>query len=183
MLHLSSCREDSPSMVYIAYALGRFIRSTLWAMACRRGPADRALVIPRAQQERKEAMKMLSRIMIALVMLGATGCAGSGGPATVAPTVNITGKWAGTWVATSATLGSGLISMTVTQTGSDYAGDLLVTGTLTDPSGPTGGIVSGNEVRMARPTNLTGSLMVQGDTMKGTLYGVVDANVTLNRQK
>ncbi len=34
-----------------------------------------------------------------------------------------------------------------------------------------------------RPTNLTGSLTVQGDTMKGNLHGVIDANVTLNRQK
>ena len=128
-------------------------------------------------------MKMLSWIMIAFALLVATGCAGGGGMATLAPTVNITGKWAGTWVATSATLGNGIINMTVTQTGSEYSGDLLLTGTLTDPSGPTNGIVSGNVVRMMRPTNLTGSLTVEGDTMKGILSGAVDANVTLNRQK
>ncbi len=34
-----------------------------------------------------------------------------------------------------------------------------------------------------RPANLTGSLTVQRDTMKGNINGVVDANVTLNRQK
>jgi hypothetical protein len=48
--------------------------------------------------------------------------------------------------------------MTLKQTGSQYSGNLLVTGTPTDPSGPTEGIVSGNEVRVMRPTNVTGSL-------------------------
>jgi hypothetical protein len=128
-------------------------------------------------------MKMLSRIMIALVLLVATGCAGGGGMATMAPTVNITGKWAGTWVATGATPANGLINMTLTQTGSEYSGDLLVTGSLQDPSGPTNGIVSGNEVRIMRPIGLTGSLTVQGDTMKGIVGGNIEGNVTLTRQK
>ncbi len=128
-------------------------------------------------------MKTLSEIMMALVMLVAAGCAGGVGPATMAPTVDITGRWVGSWVATNPALGSGSIQMSVTQTGSQYSGTLLVTGTPTDPSGPTQGIVSGNEVRVMRPTNLTGSLTAQGDTMKGNLQGVVDANVTLNRQK
>jgi hypothetical protein len=128
-------------------------------------------------------MKMFPRIMIALVLVGAAGCAGGIGPATVAPTVDISGKWVGTWVATNPALGSGSMQMTVKQTGSDYSGTLLVTGTATDPSGPTQGIVSGNQVQVIRPTNLTGSLRAQGDTMSGNLQGVVDANVTLNRQK
>jgi len=126
-------------------------------------------------------MKTLQGIMIALAMLVTAVCAG--GPATVAPTVDITGKWVGSWVATNPALGSGRIEMTVKQTGSQYSGNLLVTGSPTDPTGPTQGIVSGNEVRVIRPTNLTGSLTVQGDTMKGNVNGVVDANVTLNRQK
>lgn len=129
-------------------------------------------------------MKMLSGIMIALVMLVATGCAsGGGGMAAVAPTVNITGKWVGTWVATNPSLGSGVIEMTVTQTGSQYSGDLVMTGTRPDPTGPTGGIVSGNEVRVARPPGLSGSLTVQGDTMKGTLEANIAINATLTRQK
>jgi hypothetical protein len=129
-------------------------------------------------------MKTLSGIMMALVMLVAAGCAGGGmGPATMAPTVDITGKWVGSWVATNPALGSGTIEMTVKQTESEYSGNVLVTGSPTDPSGPTQGIVSGNQVRVMRPTNLTGSLTAQGDTMKGNLQGVIDANVTLNRQK
>ena len=95
--------------------------------------------------------------MIALVVLGVGGCAGGIGPPTMTPTVDITGKWAGTWVAANPSLGSGTIEMTVTQTGSQYSGNLLVTGTATDPTGPTQGVVSGNEVRILRPANLTGS--------------------------
>jgi hypothetical protein len=128
-------------------------------------------------------MKTLSGIMIALVMLVAAGCAGGVGPTTTAPTVDITGKWVGSWVATNPALGSGTIEMTLKQTGSQYSGNLLVTGTPTDPSGFTQGIVSGNQVRVMQPANLTGSLTVQGDTMKGNVNGVVDANVTLKRQK
>ena len=128
-------------------------------------------------------MKRLSGIMISLVMLGVGGCAGGVGSPTVTPTVDITGKWVGSWATTNPALGSGTIEMTVTQTGPQYAGTLLVTGAPTDPSGPTAGVVSGNEVRVQRPGNVTGSLTVQGDTMKGNIQGVIDANATLTRQK
>ena len=124
-------------------------------------------------------------LAVGLALLAVAGCGAASniGPATVAPTVDITGKWAGTWVATNPALGSGSIQMTLKQTGSEYTGELLITGTLTDPSGYTRGVVSGNEVRVLQPSNLTGSMTVQGDTMKGGVQGVVAANVTLNRQK
>jgi len=128
-------------------------------------------------------MKKFSLTIIVLLALTAAGCAGGVGPATVAPTVDVTGKWAGTWVATNPALGSGAIQMTLTQTGSQYSGNLLVTGTPTNPSGPTQGIVSGNQVRVMQPSNMTGSLTVQGDSMTGTVQGVIAANVTLTRQK
>jgi len=131
-------------------------------------------------------MKNLRGIVVALVALTVAGCAGgvdSVGPATMAPTVDITGKWVGTWVATSQALGSGAIEMTLKQAESKYTGNLTITGTLTDPSGFTQGVVSGNEVRVLQPTSLTGRLTVQGDKMTGLLQGVVAANVTLTRQK
>ena len=127
-------------------------------------------------------MKSLLGSMAVCVGLLAAGCAGFG-PATKAPTVDITGKWVGTWVATNPGLGSGQIEMTLTQTGSQYSGNLLVTGTRTDPSGFTQGVVSGNEVRVMQPSNLTGSLTATADSMTGILDGVVAANVTLKRQK
>jgi hypothetical protein len=129
-------------------------------------------------------MKCLSRVMIfVLVMIAMAGCAGGIGPAMTAPTVDVTGKWAGTWVATNPSLGSGIIEMTLKQTGSQYSGDLLVTGAPTDPTGPTQGEISGDQVRIVRPSNLTGSLTVQGDSMSGIVQGVIAGNVTLKRQK
>ena len=103
-------------------------------------------------------MKTLSGILMVLVMLMAAGCAGGVGPAAQAPTVDITGKWTGTWVATNPALGSGVV---VKQTGAQYSGNLLVTGAPTHPTGPTQGTVSGNEVRVIQPGNFTGGLIVQ----------------------
>ena len=128
-------------------------------------------------------MKTLSVIVIAMVVVAVGGCAGGFGPQETAPTVDITGKWSGQWVATNPALGSGAVEMTVKQTGNNYSGKILVTGTATDPTGDTFGVVSGNTVRILQPSNLTGSLTVKGDTMSGNIFGVVDANVTLNRQK
>src|SRR5262245_50598297 len=130
-------------------------------------------------------MKRVSWIAVGLVMLvvGIGGCAGGVGPPTQPPTVDITGKWVGQWVATNPSLGSGSVEMTVKQTGSNYQGELLITGSQTDPSGFNMGVVSGKEVRILQPTNLTGGLKVQGDTMAGNVNGVVDANFTLKRQK
>ena len=127
-------------------------------------------------------MKTLSAILLGLLVLAATGCA-SVGPPTLAPTVDISGKWSGTWVATNPSLGSGAIEMTIKQTGSEYTGNLLITGTATDPSGFTQGVVSGNEVRVLQPTSLTGRLTAQQDSMSGILDGLVAANVSLKRQK
>ena len=68
-----------------------------------------------------------------------------GGPATVAPTVNVTGKWAGTWVGTELAVGRGAIEMTLKQTASEYTGNLLMTSIPTagaTPSGPTQGVAT-----------------------------------------
>jgi hypothetical protein len=124
-------------------------------------------------------MKKLSSMLLGLAVLAAAGCAGEIGPPTVAPTVDITGRWVGRWVAKtyggpSAAVGrnpgSGTIQMTLTQTDSQYSGNLLVSGTPTN-NGPIQGEVSGNQVRVLQPTSLTGSFTVQGDTMSGELVG------------
>ena len=144
-------------------------------------------------------MKTFSMMMLVLVILVVNGCAGGVGPATVAPTVDVTGKWAGTWAGTDLAVGTGPIEMTLKQTGSEYTGNLFMTGFSTGfyqvggvPYGPTQGVVSGNQVRVIAPSNLTGSLTVQGDSMTGTVqfrllnsheHGVYVANVTLTRQK
>src|SRR5262245_9147145 len=126
-------------------------------------------------------MKTLGVIAIALAALVASGCQ-SMGPETAAPTVDTSGKWVGTWVAVSQAQGSGTIEMTIKQTGNKYNGNLVVTGTVSDPSGYTEGVVSGDQLRILRPSNVTGNLTVKGDTMTGVLGGVVAANVTLKKQ-
>ena len=44
-------------------------------------------------------MKTFSTMMVGLVMLLVAGCTGGVGPTTVAPPVDITGRWVGRWVA------------------------------------------------------------------------------------
>ena len=129
----------------------------------------------------KGMTRLFAIAMFTLVVVTA-GCQ-SVGPQPTAPTVNVSGKWVGTWVALNPAMGSGTIEMTITQTGSEYSGNLLITGTPSDPSGPTGGLVSGNEVRITRPTSVTGTLTVNGDNMSGVLAGMIAANATLKRQK
>src|SRR5262245_53000048 len=127
-------------------------------------------------------MKKRLGIAIVLVLFAAVACQ-SIGPATKAPTVDVTGKWAGTWASQTPGLGSGQIEMTVKQAGSEYTGNLLATGTPLERTGFTRGVVSGNQLEIIEPTGLTGRLTVQGDTMSGILQGQIAGNVTLNRQK
>jgi len=128
-------------------------------------------------------MKTSTPVVIAFAALIAAGCAGATGPATVAPTVDVTGKWVGTWTATRAALGGGSVEMSLKQTGSQYSGNLVITGAPMDPSGATDGVVSGNEVRILRPSSVTGNLTVQGDTMSGKIAGVIEGTATLKRQQ
>src|SRR5262245_3620764 len=77
--------------------------------------------------ERSQAMKTFSMMMLVLVMLVVNGCAGGVEPATVAPTVDVTGTWAGTWVGAELAIGTGPIEMALKQTGSEYTGNLFMT--------------------------------------------------------
>jgi hypothetical protein len=92
---------------------------------------------------RRSAMKSRSAVIIALVVVAAAGCAGGGGSATVAPTVDVTGKWAGTFVSSSVGgaigIGQGTIELTLKQTGSQVTGNLVVRGAVTDPAAPLKG--------------------------------------------
>jgi len=121
------------------------------------------------------------RLLIAVAILGsAAGCASTQPPATI----DITGKWQGTWVSTNQPAGgSGQIEMTVTQTGSRFAGNLLVTGSGTDPSGLTEGFVTSNQVEITVPAGMTGRLTLNGDELTGKLAGISGWTVTMRRQK
>ena len=130
-------------------------------------------------------MKSVPAVVIALVVVAAAGCAGGGGSATMAPTVDVTGKWAGTFTGSTSGIGvaQGTIVLTLMQTGSQVTGNLVVTGHPWDPSGPFQGTVSGNMLRIVQPSKLTGTLTVQGDGMSGDVEGGISDRVHLQRQK
>src|SRR5262245_50290975 len=126
-------------------------------------------------------MPWLGRLLIGAALLAsAAGCASTQPP----PTIDITGKWQGTWISANQPAGgSGQIEMTVTQTGSRFAGNILVTGSGSDPSGLTEGFVTGNQVEISVPAGLTGRLTLNGDQLTGRLAGISGYIVTLRRQK
>jgi len=99
------------------------------------------------------------------------------------PSVDVSGKWQGTWVFQNPNLGGGQIMMTLSQTGSKATGNVVVTGAPVDRTGSVTVLVSGNEVYLVYPTGMTGYLTVSGDDMKGQLDGMNPGNVVLKRQK
>jgi hypothetical protein len=125
-------------------------------------------------------MRQTLRLLLFVILLGAVGCAST----QPAPTVDITGKWVGTWTSTNQPAGgSGQIEMNVVQTGSKYTGNLLLTGGFNDPSGLTEGFVTGNQVEITVPAGATGRLTVSGDDMTGQIAGMSGAIVKLRRQR
>ena len=126
-------------------------------------------------------MKLGRILLIGLVAVGLGACA-SGAPEQSA-TVDVSGKWQGAWAYKQAGLGSGLVVMTLTQTGTKASGNMTVTGTPVDRSGAVTILVSGNDVYLVYPTGITGYLVASGDEMKGELDGMNPGTITLRRQK
>ena len=124
-------------------------------------------------------MRPLRWLVVGVALLGETGCATTQAP----PTVDVSGKWQGGWVALMPAQDAGQIQMDVRQTGARYAGTILVTGGRNDPTGLTEGYVTGNQVEITVPAGMTGTLSVNGDEMSGTLAGMGGAKITLRRQK
>jgi hypothetical protein len=124
-------------------------------------------------------MRFTTLLFVVLVALGSTSCASA---PTAQPGADVSGKWQGTWAYQTTTLGSGQITMTLSQTGSKATGNMIVTGTPVERSGAVTMLVIGNEVHLVYPTGFTGYLTVSGDEMKGQLDGMNPANVVLKRQ-
>ena len=125
-------------------------------------------------------------VLLGLILLGVASCASGPktDPALMAaeqPTVNVTGTWAGSWVYSPESAGSGQIKMTMQQTGSKVTGNVEVSGAQMPRSGPVHALVSGNQLQLLYPTGVTGSLTVQGDTISGQLGGLTPANVTMKK--
>ena len=110
-----------------------------------------------------------------------SGCAAIGS-STAPPSVDVSGKWAGTWAFRNPTMGSGDVFMNLKQSGADASGDLMVTGPTTAEPTYFEGTVSGSSVVLKLPY-LSGTLDVSGDEMKGVINGIMPANVSLRRQR
>ena len=130
-------------------------------------------------------MRRVGWLVAGLMVMGLAGCAGgsSSSMQQAPPTVDVTGKWQGNWVARQQNQGGGQIQMDIKQTGAKYSGDLLITGAPNDPSGATQGYVTGNRVEITLPAGATGYLTVNGDDMTGLIAGMDGAKVTLKRVK
>jgi len=105
-------------------------------------------------------MKAINTLLaLALTML--VGCATS---ATKAPSVDVTGTWAGDWVGAGA-VGSGPVTLTLQQTGANVTGE-AVAGGGSPFSGPVTGTVSGNALSLSYRGG-TGEFTVNGNEMTG----------------
>jgi hypothetical protein len=124
-------------------------------------------------------MRRVLSFVAGIALLGLAGCASTQAP----PTVDVSGKWQGNWIALMPSQGGGQIQMDIKQTGSRYSGTILMTGARNDPTGLTEGFVTGNRVEITVPAGATGTLAVNGDEMSGTIAGMDGAKVTLRRQK
>jgi hypothetical protein len=125
-------------------------------------------------------MRFPTLLLVGLVALASAICANVSSAQTGA---QVSGNWQGTWVYQNTSLGSGQITMTLSQTGSKATGNMVVTGTPVDRSGAVTMVLSGNDVYLVYPTGITGYLKLSGDEMKGQLDGMNPANVVLKRQK
>ena len=124
-------------------------------------------------------MRRAGRFLVVVAVLVSAGCASA--PASAPPSVDVTGKWQGTWQFEQVSMGSGQIIMDLKQSGAEVTGDVLVTGPSVNRPTTIQATVSGNQ--MSLKGRIPGTLSVTGDKMSGDVYGVLEANVTLQRQK
>jgi hypothetical protein len=123
-------------------------------------------------------MRFTKLLLVGLVVLGGAIWA-SAPSAQTRP--DVSGKWQGTWAYQNASLGSGQITMTLSQKGSKATGDRLpldARRTL----GRGHGDAEGNEV-LRLPNGIYRLSHGLGDEMKCQINGMNPANVVLKRQK
>ena len=129
---------------------------------------------------KENAMNGLRPLLVSVFVVGITACATTSGPP---PSVDVTGRWAGTWAYDNPSLGNGQIEMNLKQTAANVDGNLNISGTRDPRSGPISAIVQGNQVVITRPTDVTGRLTVEGYTMSGALAGLSSGKMTVKRMK
>jgi hypothetical protein len=111
-------------------------------------------------------MKVLKNMTMGVLVLATASCASSA-PPLQPPTVNVTGDWVGTWTCDFMREGSGVVVLSLTQSGSRVTGPLLVTNsTFNRVSTMPDGVVSGDTV-LTQSKDLSGTFTVSGDKMTG----------------
>jgi hypothetical protein len=112
-------------------------------------------------------MKVLKNMTMGVLVLATASCASSSAPPLQPPTVNVTGDWVGTWTCDFMREGSGVVVLSLTQSGSRVTGPLLVTNsTFNRVSTMPDGVVSGDTV-LTQSNDLSGTFTVSGDKMTG----------------
>src|SRR6266436_9257669 len=101
------------------------------------------------------------KCLVGALVLVLSGCAAGGGN-TVPPSVDVSGKWAGTWSFRNPTMGSGDVLVDLKQSGANTTRHLTVTGDTTADPTYFEGIVSGSTIILKLPY-LSGTLDVRGD--------------------
>jgi hypothetical protein len=109
-------------------------------------------------------------------MLAAAACATA--PSAV---VDVTGVWIGDWEFDPASAGGGMLSMTLTQSGTDVRGTVEVTGRGASRPRNFAGVLIGSEIRLTAP--FIGTLHVSGNEMTGEINGVLPATLAARRQR
>ena len=126
-------------------------------------------------------MSYARKLLVTGLVVVIAGCAGASTPA-APPSVNVTGKWAGTWAFRNPANGSGQVFMDLKQDGANVTGPLTVTGPTSSEPTQFQGTVSGNTITL-QAAHGSGSLTVNGDEMTGTVFGIMQASVNVKRQK
>ena len=125
-------------------------------------------------------MNYVRKLLVVGLMVAIGGCAGAS--MTEPPSVNVTGKWAGTWSFRNPSLGGGQVTMDLKQDGSRVTGPMSVSGPTSSEPTNFAGTVSGSTI-VLDAAHGSGTFMVKGDEMTGTVFGIMQASVRLTRQK
>lgn len=126
-------------------------------------------------------MSYARKILLAGLIVVLGGCAGASTPA-APPSVNVTGKWNGTWSFRNPAMGGGQVIMDLKQDGARVTGPMTVTGPTSSEPTNFAGTVSGNTITLDAAYG-SGTLTVKGDEMSGQVYGIMQANVNVKRQR
>jgi hypothetical protein len=113
-------------------------------------------------------MKARRCLQVCLVLLIASGCARSDWIEGTLVTVDVSGRWTGTWTGSGT---AGDFEMTLRQTGPKASGNINLPGAhVNEFSGPILGAISGDVLSFSRPDGrLRGEVRVAVDEMSGTV--------------